>query len=190
MTIFKTKTWTSPHIISSSLKFSFINYLFIPQQHENLKTRSSAVNTIVRLIFNVRANFKKVLQFQSSLTHFFETKIEKLKNMCSRGKTIFRFSNNCSSFRAKLYNFHFGQLFVRVSPPLHSKSGLPPLKFLGILQRKKHTYLVVICSLAKKLILQFQNRKNREEKWKVADIFWSKWTFLKLLEFSSFFWIK
>ena len=133
---------------------------------------------------------KKCSSFKALWPIFFKIKIEKLKNMCSRGKTIFRFSNNCSSFRAKSYNFHFGQLIVRVSPPLHSKSGLPPIKCLGILQRKKHKYLVVICSLAKKLILQFQNRKNREEKWKVADIFWSKWTFLKLLEFSSFFWIK
>ena len=133
---------------------------------------------------------KLALSNWSSLKNFLELKL-KIQNNCVVGvKSFFRFSNNCSSFRAKLYNFYFGQLFVRVSPPLHSKSGLPPLKFLGILQRKKHTYLVVICSLAKKLILQFQNRKNRDQKWKLADIFWSKWTFLKLLEFSSFFWIK
>ena len=147
MTIFITKTWTSPHIISSSLKFPFINYLFIPQED----------NSIVKLIFNGCANFQKVFQFQASLTHFFETKNKKLKKLCSTGKTIFRFPNNCSSFRGKLYNIHFGHLFGRVSPPLHSQSGLPDLIFLGNLQRKKHTYLGGICSLAKKLILQFQN---------------------------------
>ena len=42
---------------------------------------------------------KKWFSFKAIWQLFFGTKIENSKQLCSRGKTIFRFSNNCSSFK-------------------------------------------------------------------------------------------
>ena len=56
----------------------------IPQENANQETLLTAVNSIVKLIFNGCANFQKVLQFQTFLTQFFFTKNEKSKKLCNR----------------------------------------------------------------------------------------------------------
>ena len=119
------------------LALSICSFLNVNQ---NLKTRSSAVNSIVKLIFNVRASFKKVLQFQSSLTHFFGTKNEKSKKLCTSGKTIFRFPNKSSVSQENSTIFIMVNNLAVVSPAVHSQSGLPMVILTREFATKKYAY--------------------------------------------------